>query len=127
MDMERIKRIAEKRTRVINEEVRRKEEKKKLRESKVENALRLIRIAYATITKDCDPSGSVISFTLNTDAYEYPVHFTLKSGPWELSMIDDAIFAPRMDGKIQTREWIVEHPEEFIEIMVSSLEAEYGD
>lgn len=42
-------------------------------------------------------------------------------------MIDDAIFAPRMDGKIQTREWIVEHPEEFIDIMVSSLEAEYGD
>lgn len=46
---------------------------------------------------------------------------------WELSTIDDFILAPRMEGKIKTREWIVEHPEEFIDIMVSSLEAEYGD
>lgn len=32
-----------------------------------------------------------------------------------------------MDGKIKKCEWIVEHSEELIEIMVSSLEAEYGD
>lgn len=127
MDMERIKSIAEKRREIINKEARRKEEEKELRERKVENALQLIRTAYETLTKGCDPSGSVIAFTLNTDAYEHPVGVRLGSAPWNLTAIDDAIFAPHDFAKVKVREWIVEHPEEFIDIMLSYLEAEYGE